>query len=140
MAAFALVMKAREKYRRFFRKPVQPNICVLENIKFTDGELKTYMDELGRDLFTANPSLRSRTGLETMLHQFEEADNFGSLIRPAVTDVADVLRILEENNVAGTSSCKTPMSACFRCSGRLITSAPNTMWSSPTRHTWAVRG
>ena len=93
LAAFALVMKAREKYRRFFRKPVQPNICVLENITFTDGELNTYMDEIGRDLFTAN--------LETTLHQFEEADNFGSLIRPALTNVTDVLRILEEKDVAG---------------------------------------
>ena len=40
LAAFALTMKARAKQRRFFRKPVQPNICVLENICFEDNELK----------------------------------------------------------------------------------------------------
>ncbi|MCP4147494.1 MAG: BREX-1 system adenine-specific DNA-methyltransferase PglX, partial [bacterium] len=34
LAAFALVMKAREKYRRFLSKAVQPNICVLKNITF----------------------------------------------------------------------------------------------------------
>ncbi|WP_419642226.1 DNA methyltransferase, partial [Thiolapillus sp.] len=34
LAAFALTMKARAKQRRFFRKQVQPNICVLENIQF----------------------------------------------------------------------------------------------------------
>jgi hypothetical protein len=91
LAAFALTMKAREKYRRFFRKPVQPNICVLENVRFDEGELKPYMDVVGRDLFTAN--------LQTMLHQFQEADNFGSLIRPEVTDVAHVRQVIDEKGL-----------------------------------------
>ncbi|MFM6171681.1 MAG: BREX-1 system adenine-specific DNA-methyltransferase PglX, partial [Sphaerospermopsis kisseleviana] len=93
LAAFALTMKAREKQRRFFRKPVQPNICVLESVRFEDGELKDYLDFVGRDLFTEP--------LRETLHQFREADNFGSLIRPAVTDVGDVLALLEEKDVAG---------------------------------------
>ena len=54
LASFALFMKALEKYRRFLSKPVQPRICVLENIVFEDNELKMYMDEIGRDLFTIN--------------------------------------------------------------------------------------
>ena len=37
LAAFALVMKARAKDRRFFTRGVEPNICVLENISFTPG-------------------------------------------------------------------------------------------------------
>ena len=45
LAAFALFMKAREKYRRFFRKPVQPNICVLKNIEFPEGDLGAYRSE-----------------------------------------------------------------------------------------------
>ena len=93
LAAFALTMKARAKQRRFFRKPIQPNICVLENVHFEEGELKDYMDFVGRDLFTAP--------LQTTLRQFEEADNFGSLIRPDVTDVDGMLRILESKNVSG---------------------------------------
>lgn len=44
LAAFALTMKARAKQRRFFNKGVKPNICVLENIHFDEGELKSYMD------------------------------------------------------------------------------------------------
>ncbi|MBF0105031.1 MAG: BREX-1 system adenine-specific DNA-methyltransferase PglX [Deltaproteobacteria bacterium] len=91
LAAFALSMKAREKYRRFLNKPVQPNICVLQNIKFTDEELDNYMDEVGRDLFTA--------GLTSTLKQFEEADNFGSLIQPEITNVTDVLEILKEKQM-----------------------------------------
>ena len=93
LAAFALTMKAREKQRRFFRKPVQPNICVLESVSFEDGELKDYLDFVGRDLFTEP--------LRETLHQFREADNFGSLIRPAMTDVGDVLALLKEKDVAG---------------------------------------
>ena len=90
LAAFALTMKARENYRRFLTsgKVVQPNICVLENIEFDKEELSQYMDRVGRDLFTQ--------ALEDTLHQFEDADNFGSLIRPRVTDVGEVLELLRE--------------------------------------------
>ncbi|KAA6230588.1 BREX-1 system adenine-specific DNA-methyltransferase PglX [Chlorobium phaeovibrioides] len=93
LAAFALTMKARAKQRRFFNKGVKPNICVLENVHFDGNELKDYMDFVGRDLFTAP--------LQTTLRQFEEADNFGSLIRPDVTDVKGMLRILTSKNVSG---------------------------------------
>jgi len=93
LAAFALTMKARSKHRRFLRKPVQPNICVLENIHFEDSELKSYMDAVGRNLFTIN--------LANTLRQFEEADNFGSLIRPAETEVTSIKRQIEEKDIAG---------------------------------------
>ncbi len=93
LAALALAMKARAKQRRFFRKPVQPNICVLENISFGEDELKEYMDFVGLDLFTAP--------LLTTLHQFQEADNFGSLIRPGVTDPEDMLKTLDSKDVSG---------------------------------------
>lgn len=92
LAAFALTMKAAEKLkgskqRRFFRQAITPNICVVENVIFEPGELKEYMDYVGRDLFTEP--------LQTTLRQFEEADNFGSLIRPELTDVAGIRSILE---------------------------------------------
>ena len=93
LAAFALTMKARAKQKRFFSKKIRPNICVLEAIKFDENELDEYMDFIGRDLFTS--------ALETTLQQFEEADNFGSLIRPALTDVTDVLAQLESKDVSG---------------------------------------
>lgn len=93
LAAFSLTMKARAKQRRFFNKGVKPNICALENVHFDGNELKDYMDFIGRDLFTAP--------LQTTLRQFEDADNFGSLIRPDVTDVDGILRILESKNVSG---------------------------------------
>ena len=91
LAAFALSMKARAKQRGFFRKPVQPRICVLQNVKFEDGELARYMDFIGHDLFTAP--------LAAALRQFEEADNFGALIRPEITDAAGMRNILEKKDV-----------------------------------------
>jgi len=99
LAAFALAMKARAKQRRFFNRkaasggPVAPNICVLSNIHFDGNELKDYMDFVGRDRFTAP--------LQTTLRQFEEADNFGSLIRPEVTDVTEALTALKSQNLSG---------------------------------------
>ena len=86
-------MKARAKDRRFFTRAVCPNICVLENISFTDAGLQQYMQAVGRDLFT-EPLLET-------LRQFEQADNFGSLIRPALTDVGYLRGVLEGKNLGG---------------------------------------
>jgi type II restriction/modification system DNA methylase subunit YeeA len=94
LAAFALTMKARAKHRRFFNKGIKPNICVLENVSFADDDVQGYMDFVGRDLFTA-PLLRT-------LHEFEESNNFGSLIRPTVTDVAGMVEVLRSKNVEGS--------------------------------------
>jgi len=93
LAAFALAMKARAKYRRFFRKAVQPNICVLRNVRFDGEELQRYMEHIGQELFT-------QPVLET-LHQFEEAETFGSLIRPALADASATLRALEPADISG---------------------------------------
>lgn len=104
-------MKAREKDKRFFNRKPQldasarasssienprsripnPHICVLENIDIHPQDMSDYMDTIGRDLFTG--------GLEQVLSQFKEADNFGSLIRPAVTDVSEVLEILRKRKM-----------------------------------------
>lgn len=93
LAAFALTMKARAKQRRFFSKAIKPNICVLEKISFDPDDLSQYIAGVGRDLFTAN--------LRTLLTQFEEADNFGSLIQPEPMDYAELRRVLEQKGVAG---------------------------------------
>jgi type II restriction/modification system DNA methylase subunit YeeA len=93
LAAFALTMKARAKQRRFFNKGIKPNICVLEKVAFSHDELDEYITAVGRDLFTLD--------LRETLKQFEEADNFGSLIRPKLTSVQNVLPVLEAKDLAG---------------------------------------
>ncbi len=92
LAAFALCMKAREKYRRFFKKNVQPNICVMENITFEAYEVKSYIDAVNPDSFSME--------LSTLLYQFKEADNLGALIRPELVNISDVLRLIDEKKVA----------------------------------------
>jgi len=80
LAAFALTMKARSRSRRFFRKAMKPNICVLENVKFDEGELAAVISDQW--------PVASGASREDILHDlnlFEEADNFGSLIRPRLT-------------------------------------------------------
>ncbi len=93
LAAFALTMKARAKQRRFFSKGIEPHICVLEKVSFSRDELHEYMSNVGRDLFTLD--------LRETLSQFEDADNFGSLIRPKLTSVGDVLPLLQAKDMGG---------------------------------------
>ena len=88
LAAFALTMKARATQRRFFRKPVQPNVVVLENVSFTDTEVQDVASVVGNSLFTDE--------LRETLGQFDQAKNFGSLIVPNLRDPAEMLRIVEE--------------------------------------------
>ncbi|HCG7393726.1 TPA: BREX-1 system adenine-specific DNA-methyltransferase PglX [Vibrio parahaemolyticus] len=101
LAAFALSMKALKgnpldegnNRRRFFRNPIEPNICHIKNVSFSDDELDEYFEFVGTDLFTTN--------LRATLKEFEEADNFGSLIQPTLENPADVLAMLDSKDVSG---------------------------------------
>lgn len=95
LAAFALTMKAREYDRRFLRREnvPRPNICVLQNVTFDEEDFHSYLDFIGRDLFTAP--------LQTTLRQFEQADCFGSLIVPRLPDPGAMLAELENRDASG---------------------------------------
>ena len=97
LAAFALVMKAAGRRKRFLLRMgverVQPNICVLENVSFKDGELAEYVKEVGREIFTLE--------MRETLGQFTEAKNFGSLIVPKLRDVAEACRVIDAKDFEG---------------------------------------
>ena len=81
LAELALVFKAREQSRRFFQPEqlVRPQIIKLQDVEFAEGELNDYIEALDLgELF--DPSLFK------LLHQFEEAKNFGSLIQPCIDE------------------------------------------------------
>jgi type II restriction/modification system DNA methylase subunit YeeA len=82
LAELSLVFKAREKSRRFFLPDhfVRPNIIELKNIRFEGNELSEYFNALG-----CQPS-NLHSQFSNLLHQFEEASNFGSLIQPCLTE------------------------------------------------------
>ena len=93
LAAFALAMKAAARLgrRRFMRMAAKPDICVLQNVKFTTTEMQDVAGVVGRDLFTEQ--------LRETLGQFEQAKNFGSLIVPKLHDPAETLRIVEARDL-----------------------------------------
>ena len=74
---FALMMKARERDRRFFSRKIEPNVCVIEAVQFSDADVHSAMEMFEK------PSLF----IMDMLKQFEQADTFGSLIVPTITDI-----------------------------------------------------
>ncbi len=83
LAELALVFKAREQSRRFFQPEqlVRPQIIELQDVKFEDSELNDYIEALDLgELFDPN--------LFKLLHQFEEAKTFGSLIQPCLDERA----------------------------------------------------
>lgn len=96
LAAFALCMKARARDSRFFRRAVQPHLIGLQDIHFDEGELREYIRalELG-DLFD-QPMVK-------LLHQFEEAKNFGSLIQPCLDEkgIAFARGVIEAKDLGG---------------------------------------
>lgn len=88
LAAFALAMKAADKLgrRRFMRQAVQPNICVLQDVRFTASEMQDVAALVGSDLY--NAEFRETIG------QFDQAKNYGSLIVPKLRDPFEVARLV----------------------------------------------
>ena len=71
LAAFALMMKARARQRRFLRSPVLPNIQVIEPVEFNAAELDQLAD-------TEDDTQAGRYFWQSFIH----ADVLGSLITP----------------------------------------------------------
>ena len=95
LGAFALAMKAAAKLgrQRFLRMAAKPDICVLQNVAFTEAEMQDVAAVVGEDLFTDE--------LRDTLGQFEQAKNFGSLIVPKLRDPAETLRVVEARDFGG---------------------------------------
>lgn len=91
LAAFALMMKAREKSRRVFRQPPRPNILTIEESNTLDREgLAAYVAEMEEE----------KAELQQILEDFVNARNYGSILQPPSLDydrwLARVDQLLEE--------------------------------------------
>ena len=84
LASFALVMKARSRSRRFFRKQVEPNIRRITPVAFTEDEVV----ELN-DLYRVNLD-------STVWNTYAKADVYGSLIQPP-QELADLAASMPED-------------------------------------------
>lgn len=91
LASFALMMKAVERDKRFFRRKVQPNILEMEDVSFDTQEIQAYMAKVGEDLWTQE--------LWEGLQQFENAKTFGSLIHPVLKNVPKLREQLDAKGV-----------------------------------------
>jgi hypothetical protein len=102
LSELALVFKAREKSRRFFQPEhfVRPSIIELRDVHFEEGELTDYFKAIGINSSTFIPHT---SAFPELLHQFEEAKNFGSLIQPCIGEQAILTarRIIETNEGGG---------------------------------------
>lgn len=96
LASMALVLKAREKSRRFFQSDqmVRPHIIALQDVRFEKGELHEYVSALKIGELFDEPVLK-------LLHQFEEATTFGSLIQPCLDEagIAFVRSAIEDRDL-----------------------------------------
>ncbi|MFY7860633.1 MAG: BREX-1 system adenine-specific DNA-methyltransferase PglX, partial [Chitinophagales bacterium] len=85
LAGFAIMMKARSYYRRFFRNPIEPNILCYEDLVLSADEIKETFTQVGYKL-----SDELNYDLLTM----QQATNFGSLISPH-TSLNEMQKVLE---------------------------------------------
>ncbi len=96
LASLALVLKAREKSRRFFQpdKLVQPRILALQDVRFDEGDLREYIRALKLGELFTQPVMR-------LMRQFEQATTFGSLIQPCLgeADIISLRRTIEEKDL-----------------------------------------
>lgn len=89
LAAFAITMKAREFYRRFYRNPIVPHIICYEDIRFDEDEMSEIIDRY---------NIEEKEAIRYDLKLLEQATNFGSLIQPKTNGyiLETINNILEE--------------------------------------------
>ncbi|WP_343624776.1 BREX-1 system adenine-specific DNA-methyltransferase PglX [Flavobacterium lindanitolerans] len=73
LAAFAITMKARQYYRRFYRNPAVPHIICYEDTKFNADEINQIITEY---------NISEKEAFKYDLKLLEQATNLGSLIQP----------------------------------------------------------
>ena len=96
LASLALVLKAREKSRRFFHPDgrVRPNIIAMQDVRFEPGELREYIRFLDLGPLFDEPVFE-------LVSQFENAATLGSLIRPVVgeEEIQQLRRRIEDKEL-----------------------------------------
>ncbi|MDZ7794893.1 MAG: BREX-1 system adenine-specific DNA-methyltransferase PglX [Spirochaetia bacterium] len=115
LAAFALTMKARERDRYFFRRGLYPMIRVLHPVDLSDfSELKELVNFLSGDDIDRDTVLHD-------LRLFKAADNFGSLLRPSLTELEceKALKRLDEYEAGLANPSLEEMELVTRCRNAL---------------------
>lgn len=91
LAAFAVTMKARAYYRRFFRKVIVPNVLCYTDVEFTPDEF----EDLATDY-----KIQEIDAFKKDLALLSQATNLGSLIQPE-TSLDELLEIQKQVKTTG---------------------------------------
>jgi hypothetical protein len=101
LSAFSLTMKARKKDPFFFEKLIHPNICILRKTDYNAGVSDSY----GQDTMVCEGSSSivdrlvahgvDRNDLIHDLNMLTEADNYGSLLKPQLSE-KEIARIIDD--------------------------------------------
>lgn len=94
LAAFAITMKARQFYRRFYRNSVVPHIICYEDSKLNAEEIESIISRY---------RITNKDAFKYDLKLLEQATNLGSLIQPK-TDAAALENIKKQLTEEGESS------------------------------------
>lgn len=106
LAAFALTMKARSYYSRFLRKPVQPHVIALENVRE-----ETINQTIKLPITVNGKKITEHKDLS--LHALAQADNFGSLIQLRPDEVKNIK--VQEGSIWQEEQIKLKEQAEYLC-------------------------
>lgn len=82
LANFALTMKARQYYKRFFNKDVKPNIFELTGFSLSESQLNEYINSLDTNILNV--------GIQQLVESFSDVKNIGSLVNPHGVDLTAI--------------------------------------------------
>ena len=92
LAYFAVMMKARQYDRRFFTKEVQPHVYAIQESNFIQREHLNYLGHGLSDLERNN----ARNQMNTLLDEFIDAKEYGSILQPGAYDWALLSRFVAD--------------------------------------------
>ena len=92
LAYFAVMMKARQYDRRFFSKGVQPHVY---SIQESNGINREHLNYLGRGLSDIERN-NAVNQMNTLLDEFIDAKEYGSILKPREYDWALLSRFVED--------------------------------------------
>ena len=92
LAYFAVMMKARQYDRRFFRKGVQPHVYAIQE---SNGINREHLNYLGRGMSDIERN-NAVTQMNALLDEFIDAKEYGSILQPREYDWALLLRLVDD--------------------------------------------
>ena len=92
LAYFAVMMKARQYDRRFFTREVQPHVYAIQE---SNGIHRDHLHYLGRGMSDIERN-NARNQMNTLLDEFIDAKEYGSILQPGAYDWALLSRFVAD--------------------------------------------